>query len=83
LDKAKKEITMEEKIKEVLNEIRPSLQRDGGDLEFIGVDQKGNVKIKLLGACHGCPFSTMTTKNGIERLLKERVPEVTNVEAVD
>jgi len=83
LHKAKKEIAMEEKIKAVLDEIRPALQRDGGDLEFINVDKKGNVKIKLLGACHGCPFSTMTTKNGIERLLKERVPEVTNVEAVD
>jgi Fe-S cluster biogenesis protein NfuA len=79
----KKEITMEEKIKAVLDEIRPALQRDGGDLEFIGVDEKGNVKIKLLGACHGCPFSTMTTKNGIERLLKQSVPEVTTVEAVD
>lgn len=74
---------MEKEVKAVLDEIRPALQRDGGDLEFVSVDKEGNVKIKLLGACHGCPFSTMTTKNGIERLLKERVPEVSKVEAVD
>lgn len=74
---------MEKEVKAVLDEIRPALQRDGGDLEFVSVDKEGNVKIKLLGACHGCPFSTMTTKNGIERLLKERIPEVSKVEAVD
>lgn len=74
---------MEEQIKEALEEIRPALQRDGGDLEFVGVDGKGNVKIRLLGHCHGCPFSMMTTKNGIERLLKEKVPGVNSVEAVD
>lgn len=74
---------MEEKIKKALDEIRPALQRDGGDLEFVSVDAKGNVKVKLLGTCHGCPFSMMTIKNGIERLLKEKIPGVNSVEAVD
>ena len=73
---------MEDKIKEVLDEIRPALQRDGGDLEYVGFEN-GQVQIKLTGACHGCPFATMTTKNGIERILKERIPEVTEVVAVN
>ena len=73
---------MDEKIKEVLKEIRPSLQQDGGDLEYIGFDN-GKVQIKLKGACHGCPFATITIKNGIERILKDRLPEVQEVEAIN
>jgi Fe-S cluster biogenesis protein NfuA len=73
---------MEDKIKEVLDEIRPTLQRDGGDVEYIGFN-KGKVQIKLTGACQGCPFATITTKNGIERILKERIPEVSEVETIN
>jgi Fe-S cluster biogenesis protein NfuA len=75
---------MEKLIKEILEkEIRPALQRDGGDLEFVKVEKDGKVKIRLTGSCHGCPFAQMTIKNGIERILKKRVPDVTEVEAVN
>ncbi|MEC9488209.1 MAG: NifU family protein [Halanaerobium sp.] len=72
---------MEGKVKKVLDEIRPSLQADGGDVEFIGVED-GVVKVRLTGACAGCPMSTLTLKNGIERLLKEHIPEVKEVQNV-
>lgn len=63
----------------VLDLIRPSLQADGGDLRFIDVDDEGVVKVELQGACNGCPMSQMTLANGVERILKERVPGVTRV----
>lgn len=67
---------MEEKVKEVLNLIRPSLQNDGGDVEFISLKDK-KVTVKLTGHCAGCAFSQMTLKNGIEKLLREQVdPEI-------
>jgi Fe-S cluster biogenesis protein NfuA len=72
---------MNEKIEEVLNEIRPSLQADGGDVELVGVND-GMVSLRLIGACAGCPLSTMTLKMGIERILKEKLPEVKEVVAV-
>ncbi|MBW2149601.1 MAG: NifU family protein [Deltaproteobacteria bacterium] len=72
---------MEKKVKAALDEIRVSLQRDGGDAEFVGIDE-GVVKLRLVGACAGCPMSQMTLKQGIERILKEKVPEVTEVVAV-
>jgi Fe-S cluster biogenesis protein NfuA len=62
--------------------IRPKLQADGGDVELVSVDD-GVVKVRLQGACKGCPMSQMTLKNGIERFIKERLPEVDRVEAVD
>ena len=72
---------MEEDIKKALDEIRPALQADGGDVEYIGLD--GDVvQVKLKGACGGCPMATMTLKNGIEMLIKKRVPGVSSVEAV-
>ena len=71
----------EKKVAEVLDKIRPALQRDGGDVELIEVTE-GTVKVKLTGACAGCPMSTMTLKNGIERILKEQLPEVKEVVAV-
>jgi len=73
---------MQEKVEKALDKVRPSLQADGGDVELIGVDDKGVVKVKLTGACGGCPMATMTLKRGIEKTLKEEVPEVTAVEAV-
>lgn len=73
---------MEEKVKSALEKVRPSLQADGGDVELIGVDEDGTVKVKLTGTCGGCPFAAMTLKQGIEKFLKEQVPEVRAVNAV-
>jgi Fe-S cluster biogenesis protein NfuA len=72
---------MRENVEKVLQKIRPSLQADGGDIELIDI-QDGVVKVKLTGACGGCPMSQMTLKMGVERALKEEVPEVKGVEAV-
>lgn len=72
---------MEEKIKEVLEEVRLSLKRDGGDVEFVKYD-KGVVELRLKGACAGCPLSQLTIKNYIEALLKEKIPEIKEVKAV-
>jgi Fe-S cluster biogenesis protein NfuA len=71
---------MKEKVQKVLDKIRPSLQADGGDVELIDV-QDGVVKVRLQGACVGCPMSQMTLKNGIERLLKQEIPEIKVVES--
>lgn len=71
---------MKEKVEEILEKIRPSLQADGGDIELIDIED-GVVKVKLTGACHGCPMSQMTLKNGVERILKEHIPEVKEVES--
>jgi Fe-S cluster biogenesis protein NfuA len=72
---------MKEKVSEALDKIRPSLQADGGDVEFVDYAE-GIVKVRLKGACAGCPMSTMTIKNGIERFLKQEIPEVKSVEQV-
>jgi Fe-S cluster biogenesis protein NfuA len=72
---------MQEKVKEVLDKVRPYLMRDGGNVELVGIEG-GTVKVKLVGACAGCPHSTMTLKNGIERILKQEIPEVKEVIAV-
>ena len=72
---------MKEKIENALNTIRPMLQADGGDVELVEVDG-GTVKVRLTGACGSCPMAQLTLKNGIERKLKEMVPEVEAVESV-
>ena len=72
---------MQDKVEELLEKIRPALVRDGGNVELVEVTD-GTVKVKLTGACAGCPMSTMTLKNGIERILKEEIPEVKEVVAV-
>ena len=72
---------MKEKVEEILNLIRPSLVADGGNVELVDVED-GVVSVKLTGACAGCPMSTMTLKNGIERTLKERVPDIKEVVSV-
>ena len=72
---------MKEKVEAALAKIRPALQADGGDVELVGVED-GVVKVSLKGACVGCPMSTMTLKSGIERILKEEIPEVKEVVAV-
>ena len=73
----------EELLKKVLEEIRPNLQADGGDMTYIGVDDDGVVSLELQGACAGCPMSSLTLSMGIERILKEHVPGVTRVESVN
>ncbi|MBI4286155.1 MAG: NifU family protein [Chloroflexi bacterium] len=74
---------MREQVEAALDQIRPALQADGGDVELIDVKEKeGVVKLTLKGACGGCPMATMTLRNGIERILKEQVPEVKQVVAV-
>jgi len=72
---------MQDKVTAVLDKIRPQLQRDGGDVELVKVND-GTVEVRLTGACAGCPMSTMTLKMGIEKILKEQVPEVKKVVAV-
>ncbi len=72
---------LKEKVESALNKVRPSLQADGGDVQLIDVDDQGVVKVRLTGACGGCPMSQMTLKMGIERILKQNVPEVTRVES--
>jgi len=72
---------MREKVKAVLEKIRPLLQADGGDVELVEVND-GVVKVKLTGACMGCPMSTITLQQGIARILKEQIPEVKEVIAV-
>ena len=73
---------MKEKVQKVIDKIRPSLQADGGDVELIDVVD-GIVTVKLQGACAGCPMSQMTLKNGIERLVKQEIPEIISVEKID
>jgi Fe-S cluster biogenesis protein NfuA len=72
---------MREKVKKAIEKIRPFLQQDGGDIELIDVID-GVVKVKLKGACGCCPMSQMTLKNGVERALKEEIPEIIRVESV-
>jgi len=73
---------MKEKVELALNKIRPALQADGGDVELVEVTEEGIVKVRLTGACGGCPMSQLTLKMGIERLLKKEIPEVKTVEAL-
>ncbi len=73
---------MKQRVQEALEKVRPMLQRDGGDVELVEVNEKsGVVTVKLTGACKGCPMSQMTLKAGIERFLKGEVPEVSSVES--
>jgi Fe-S cluster biogenesis protein NfuA len=72
---------VEKRIRKGIDEIRPQLQADGGDVEFVSFE-KGIVKVKLQGHCAGCPMSAMTLKQGIENYLKKKIPEVAKVENV-
>lgn len=73
---------MKERVQQSLERIRPALQADGGDVELVEVTEDGVVKVRLVGACRGCPMSQLTLANGVERVVKEDVPEVVRVEAV-
>ena len=77
------EQTFEEKVKDMIEAIRPMLKGHGGDIEFVSVEDDNTVKVRLQGACSGCPGAQMTLKMGVERLLKEKIPEVKEVIAVD
>ena len=75
-------LPIRERVQGVLNLIRPAIQADGGDVELVDVDADGVVQIRFHGACHGCPSSSMTLQDGIQRNLREKVPEVSRVVAV-
>lgn len=74
--------TLRTKVETSLNTIRPHLRADGGDVELVDVSDDGVVSVRLTGACHGCPGAILTLRMGIERILREQVPEITAVEAV-
>ena len=76
------EKSFEDQVKDVIETVRPALQGHGGDVEFISVDEDKTVRVRLQGACRGCPGATMTMRMGIERILKEQVPDVKQVVAV-
>jgi len=69
-------------VEKVIKEIQPHLRADGGDIELVDVDNEGIVKVRLKGACFGCPMAQMTLKMGVERYLKQKVPQVRSVETV-
>jgi Fe-S cluster biogenesis protein NfuA len=73
--------TVETRVKAALAEIKPQIQADGGDIDLVAIEN-GIVKVKLRGACVGCPMSALTLKQGVERVIKQRVPEIKSVEAV-
>jgi Fe-S cluster biogenesis protein NfuA len=76
-----KGVPVKERVQEVLDRIRPALQADGGDVELVEIEG-GVVKVRLVGACAGCPMSQMTLTNGVERVLKQEISEVERVESV-
>lgn len=71
-----------ERVQAVLDQIRPALQADGGDVALVDITDEGVVQVQLQGACRGCPMSQLTLANGVERVLKEQIPEVVRVESV-
>lgn len=73
---------LKRKVEDALQKVRPALQADGGDVEFVGIDEGGVVTVRLTGACSGCPMSQMTLKMGVERTLKQAIPEVKEVVAM-
>ena len=73
---------MKEEVKKAIEELRPHLKADGGDVELVDVTEEGMVKVRLLGACEGCPMRQMTLTHGITRFIKKKVPEVKEVQAV-
>lgn len=73
---------LRERIESTLDTIRPALQIDGGDVEYVGVDEDGVLQLRLTGACGACPISSLTVKHGIERRIRAMVPEVSEVQAV-
>lgn len=81
MENNKQEIT--DKVINVIGQIRPYLQQDGGDIEFVALSDDNVVNVRLLGACGSCPYSTMTLKNGVESAMKKAIPEIKSVEAIN
>ncbi len=77
------EQSLEEKVKDTIENLRDALQSHGGDVELVGIDEDNTVRVRLQGACQGCPGATMTMKMGIERILRQKVPQIKAVVAVD
>jgi Fe-S cluster biogenesis protein NfuA len=73
---------LKEKVQKAIEMVRPGLQADGGDVELVDVSPEGVVKVRLTGACHGCPMSQMTLKMGIEKIIKQQVPEIKEVVSI-
>ena len=71
--------SIEERVLEAIDMFRPQLQADGGDMEYVGIDEQNRVHLKLVGACGSCPMAVMTLKMGVERYIKDAVPEITEV----
>jgi Fe-S cluster biogenesis protein NfuA len=74
---------LEKKARNVLDQIRPYLQQDGGDIEFIGISEDYVLNVELRGACGSCPYSIITLKNGVETAVKKAIPEIKSVEAIN
>ena len=74
---------MKDQVQKVLDKIRPAIQADGGNVEFVEIDENNVVKVRLTGACAGCPMSQLTLKQGIERIIKQEIPEIKAVENVN
>lgn len=73
---------LEDRVKNAIQDIRPTLQADGGDIELVKVGEDGKISVRLTGACNGCPMAQITLKQGVERYLKDTIPEVDSVESV-
>lgn len=76
-------LVLENEVRNVIDQIKPYLQQDGGDIEFVSLTEDYIVNVNLLGACGSCPFSTMTLKNGVEQAVKKAIPEIKSVEAIN
>jgi Fe-S cluster biogenesis protein NfuA len=75
--------SIRERVLQALEKVRPYLQSDGGDISLVEITEDNTVKVKLQGACHGCPYSVQTLKAGVEQVLLKEVPEISKVESVD
>jgi Fe-S cluster biogenesis protein NfuA len=82
INPVRSKLMLKDEVEKIINEIRPHLVADGGDIELVDVDKEGTVKVKLKGACAGCPMSQMTLQLGVERYLKSKVPQVKKVISV-
>jgi Fe-S cluster biogenesis protein NfuA len=82
INPVRSKLMLKDEVEKIINEIRPNLVADGGDIELVDVDKEGTVKVKLKGACVGCPMSQMTLQLGVERYLKSKVPQVKKVISV-
>lgn len=74
---------LQSKVEGIIEQIRPYLQNDGGDIRFVNITEDNTVNVELLGACGSCPYSTMTLKNGVEEAIKKALPEIKSVEAIN